>query len=230
MNEQTDSNINQQPSILQAIDTPTNSRMRAKKIHMSSNRMQSNSSDEHSYVFVVTPPVENEISPNPQAVKTIPVIIERAHVKMIVEIPKNHQPDSPIMSKFKKECPRGFNGIGKLKGHEGHLHLLYQILLLHPNNPAEVRVCIDMRHMNSMIEREGHVIPNIEELFEDMAGATMFSKVDLTAAFHQLLLDEKSQSLTTFHTHKGLMQYKRLCVGVNSAPEQFQYVIQQTLH
>ncbi|CAB4035243.1 Hypothetical predicted protein [Paramuricea clavata] len=46
-----------------------------------------------------------------------------------------------------------------------------------PNNPAEVRVCIDMRHMNPMIERERHVIPYIEELFEDMTGATMFSKV-----------------------------------------------------
>ena len=39
------------------------------------------------------------------------------------EIPKNHQPDSPIMSKFKKEYPAVFNGIGKLKGHEVHLHL-----------------------------------------------------------------------------------------------------------
>ena len=39
------------------------------------------------------------------------------------EIPKNHQPDSPTMSKFKKEYPAVFNGIGKLKGHEVHLHL-----------------------------------------------------------------------------------------------------------
>ena len=98
-----------------------------------------------------------------------------------------------------------------------------------PNNPAEVRVCIDMRHVNPMIERERHVIPNVEELFEDMAEATTFSKVDLTAGFHQLLLDEESRSLTTFHTHKGLMRYKRLCFGVTSAPKQFQYAIQQTL-
>ena len=86
-----------------------------------------------------------------------------------------------------------------------------------------------MRQVNPMIEPERHVIPNVEELFEDMAGATKFSKVDLTAGFHQLLLDEESRSLTTFHTHQGLMRYKRLCFGVNSAPEQFQYAIQQTL-
>ena len=80
-----------------------------------------------------------------------------------------------------------------------------------------------------MIERERHVIPNVEELFEDMAGATKFSKVDLTAGFHQLVLDEESRSLTTFHTHNGLMRYKRLCFGVNSAPEQFQFAIQKNI-
>ena len=39
------------------------------------------------------------------------------------EIPKNHQPDSPIMSKFKKEYPAVFSGIGKLKCHEVHVHV-----------------------------------------------------------------------------------------------------------
>ena len=98
-----------------------------------------------------------------------------------------------------------------------------------PHNPGEVRVCVDMRQVNAIIERERHIIPNVEELFEDMAGAVKFSKVDLTAGFHQLVLDEESRSLTTFHTHKGLMRYKRLCFGVSSAPQQFQHAIQQTL-
>ena len=188
------------------------------------------------------------------------------------EISKSNQPDSPEMSQFKNEYPTVFGGIGKLKGHEVHLHLkdnakpIVQkprkipfhlrkqtenklkeleendiiefvppgtptpfvsnlVVAPKPNNPAEVRVCIDMRHVNPMIERERHVIPNVEELFEDMAGATKFSKVDLTAGFHQLLLDKESRSLTTFHTHKGLMRYKRLCFGVTSAPEQFQYAM-----
>ena len=46
---------------------------------------QSDSSDEDSYAFVVSPPVENKVSPTTQAVKTIPVIIEKAHIKMIVD-------------------------------------------------------------------------------------------------------------------------------------------------
>jgi hypothetical protein len=47
MNERTDSHINQQPSILQEIDTPTHSGIRAEKIHMNSNRMVRN------YVIIV---------------------------------------------------------------------------------------------------------------------------------------------------------------------------------
>ena len=59
--------------------------------------------------------------------------------------------------------------------------------------------------MNPLIERERHVIPNVEEFSEEMAGATKFSKVDLTAGFHQVVLNEDLRSLTTFHT--GLMRY-----------------------
>ena len=67
---------------------------------------QSNSSDEDSYVFVVTPPVENEISPNPRAVKTIPVIIERAHVKMIVDTgATTNILDSKAFNEIKKKNP-----------------------------------------------------------------------------------------------------------------------------
>ncbi|CAB4035242.1 RNA-directed DNA polymerase from mobile element jockey [Paramuricea clavata] len=67
---------------------------------------QSNFSDEDSYVFVVTPPVENEVSPNPRAVKTIPVIIERARVKMIVDTGKTTNIlDSKAFNEIKKKNP-----------------------------------------------------------------------------------------------------------------------------
>ena len=67
---------------------------------------------------------------------------------------------------------------------------------MHPNHIIQpltkVRVCVDMQNVNPMIERERHAIPNVEDLFEDMAGATKFSKVDLTAGFHQLVFDKQS--------------------------------------
>ena len=68
-----------------------------------------------------------------------------------------------------------------------------------------------------MIAKKHHVIPNVEELFEDMAGAVQFSKVDLTTRFHQLVQDEESGSLAPFLSHKRLnteqtfMLWRQLC-------------------
>ena len=60
-------------------------------------------------------------------------------------------------------------------------------------------------------------------------GAKIFSKIDLNAGYHQLSLAEQSRHLTTFSTHRGLRRYTRLNFGTNSAAEQFQQAIQQTL-
>ena len=78
-----------------------------------------------------------------------------------------------------------------------------------------------MRAANQAIKRERHPIPTVEDLIVDLNGATVFSKIDLNQGYHQLELDEKFQSITTFSTHIGLFRYKRLSFGINSAAEIF---------
>ena len=63
----------------------------------------------------------------------------------------------------------------------------------------------------------------------DLNGSTVFSKLDIKWAFHQVELSEGSRPITTFATHKGLLRYKRLMFGVSCAPEMYQRVIQQVL-
>ena len=95
-----------------------------------------------------------------------------------------------------------------------------------PNNPEKLRLCVDMRQANTAILRERHPQPTIEDLLNDLNEARYFSKLDLTAAYHQLELDKQYRYITTFTTHKGLFQYKRLNFGTNSASEIFQNTIQ----
>ena len=97
------------------------------------------------------------------------------------------------------------------------------------NNLSEVRVCGDYRQANKAIKRERHPIPTVDELLQDMSGATKFSKVDLKAGYHQILLDKESRSITTFTTHCGLFRYKRLPFGISAASEVFQNAIQNAL-
>jgi hypothetical protein len=60
-------------------------------------------------------------------------------------------------------------------------------------NPEEIRVCVDMREANKAIIRERHLLPTVEELIHDLNNASVFSKIDLKAEYHQLELDEPSR-------------------------------------
>ncbi|MCG7866506.1 MAG: hypothetical protein JAY74_09055 [Candidatus Thiodiazotropha taylori] len=98
-----------------------------------------------------------------------------------------------------------------------------------PKKSSGVRVCIDMRMANKAISREKHPMPTADELMADLNSSTVFSKLDLSNAYHQLELAEESRYITTFSTHVGLRRYKRLLFGVNAASEIFQKVISDLL-
>ena len=72
-------------------------------------------------------------------------------------------------------------------------------------------------------------MPTADELISSLHRAKIFSKIGLNAGYHQLSLAEESRHLTTFSTHRGLRRYTCLNFGTNSAAEQFQQAIQQTL-
>ena len=98
-------------------------------------------------------------------------------------------------------------------------------LVVVPEPDGDIRVCVDMRRANEAIERERHPIPTIEEVLNDLNGSTVFSKLDLKWGFHQVELETESRRITTFITHRGLFQYKRLMFGITSAPEKYQKIV-----
>ena len=101
-------------------------------------------------------------------------------------------------------------------------------LVVVPKPDGDVRVCVDMRRANEAIERERHPIPTIEEVLHDLNGSTVFSKLDLKWGFYQVELETESR-VTTFITHQGLFQYKRLIFGITSAPEKSQKIVKDVL-
>ena len=93
----------------------------------------------------------------------------------------------------------------------------------------DIRVCVAMRRANEPTVRERHPIPTIEEVLNDLNGATVFSMIDLKWGFHQIQLVEDSRIITTFITHRGLYRYRRLMFGITSAPEKYQKIISNVL-
>lgn len=88
---------------------------------------------------------------------------------------------------------------------------------------GEVRICGDYKTtLNPFLKVEQYPLPRIEELFAKLHGGQEFSKIDLSMAYQQLVLDKSSRKLTTISTTKGLFQYTRLVFGLASAPAIFQ--------
>ena len=98
-----------------------------------------------------------------------------------------------------------------------------------PKQNDEIRLCVDMRRANEDIIRERYPIPTVDEVLQSLNQSTVFKKMDLKWGQHQLELHPDSRSITTFTTHGGLYQYKRLMFGITSAPEVYQHVIQHSL-
>ena len=73
-----------------------------------------------------------------------------------------------------------------------------------PKKDGGIRLCVDMREANQVIEREKHTIPTLQDFKAEVNGSKFFSKIDLKQAYHQLELHPDSRFITTFSTHEGL--------------------------
>ena len=69
----------------------------------------------------------------------------------------------------------------------------------------------------------------MDEILQELNGATAFSKLDLMFGFHQVELEPESRNITTFATHVGLFRYKRLMFGISCALDMYQHCIRMAL-
>jgi hypothetical protein len=81
-----------------------------------------------------------------------------------------------------------------------------------------VRWVLDYRYTNSQQEIPRIPLPNIEDLFDQMAGARIFSKLDLASGYHQMLVEEASRKYTAFRTHKETYEWCVAPMGLAGVP------------
>lgn len=95
---------------------------------------------------------------------------------------------------------------------------------------GKIRLCADYSvTINPLLKEQNYPLPKIDDIFQSLQGGQLFSKIDLSEAYYQLPVDEKTSKLLAWSTHKGVFKVKRLPFGCKPNSSIFQSVMERVL-
>jgi hypothetical protein len=103
------------------------------------------------------------------------------------------------------------------------------LALLVKKKDGSFRFYVDFYHLNAITAKSKYPVPIIEELLDELHGASWFSSLNLTAGYHQILLRPREEPKTAFQTHTGHYEFHVMVFGLSGAPVTFLKAMNTTL-
>ncbi|GKD60083.1 putative reverse transcriptase domain-containing protein [Tanacetum coccineum] len=154
--------------------------------------------------------------------KGCPVFLAKVTTKETKDKSKEERlEDMSIIQDFPDVFPEDLSGLPPTQKVEFQIDLIHAPVLFVKKKDGSFRMCIDYLELNKLMVKNCYPLPRIDDLFDQLQGLSVYSKIDLRSGYHQLRVREEDVLKIAFRTRYGHYEFQVMPFGLTNAPTVF---------